>query len=212
MFIDQILYPINSLGPGNRLAIWTVGCPHHCIGCSNPELWTTEHYESVSVQDLFFTIREVCNNNPVDGITITGGEPFDQAEELLVLVKCLSGIVPDILLFSGYTYEEILSNPQYDEVLNYVTVLVDGRYVKELNNRLPLRGSSNQRVLLFADEYEQLYIEYLSQSQSKIQNIHCINGSVSVGIHREGFQREIEDQLLKKGIQRVRKNNDEMAQ
>lgn len=211
MCIDQILYPIKSLGPGNRVVIWTVGCHRRCPGCSNPELWNDENRSNVPVNDIVSVVTEICTQNSVDGITITGGEPFEQALDLLKLVNQLSFIIPDILIFSGYTYEEIVSSYEKKQVLKYISVLVDGQYEKSLNDCLPLRGSSNQRVLLFSDEFEQSYREYLDQSHSSIQNIHSKEGTISVGIHKDNFQKDIDTALRKKGIRRIEDGSNEMA-
>lgn len=74
---------------------------------------------------------------------------MDQAKELLELVKLLRLINSDILVFSGYTHQELLKNTTQREILNEIAVLVDGPYIESLNNALPLRGSSNQNILLF---------------------------------------------------------------
>lgn len=147
MLIDQILYPVETLGPGKRVAIWVVGCTRGCVGCSNPELWGKEDRKSVSPIELFSAIKQISVDNPVDGFTITGGEPMDQAKELLELVKLLRLISSDILVFSGYTHQELLKNTTQREILNEIAVLVDGPYIEPLNNALPLRGSSNQNIL-----------------------------------------------------------------
>ena len=212
MFIDQVLYPVEALGPGKRIGIWVVGCHRGCLGCSNPELWSTENRESVSVANLVQVISAICEENQVDGFTISGGEPMNQPEELLELVEKLSSFSQDILVFSGYTYEELLDSEDKAQVLDYIAVLVDGPYIQENNQRLVLRGSTNQRILLFEPELEAKYLEYLGQKQSSIQNLHFEDETISIGIHERNFSEEITRKLREYGIRSTIYGADEVAQ
>ena len=200
MFIDQILYPVKTLGPGKRIAIWTVGCHRMCPGCSNPELWDNSKFTSIAIDSILNTIEFLCRNNDVDGITITGGEPLEQSD-LIELLQGLSQINNDILLYTGYKYEDILNDSKKNQVLNYIGVLIDGDYQQEYNTQLVLRGSKNQRILLFDPDLECVYRDYLSQKSSKIQNFYFHEGhSVSVGIHNKSYQEDLRKKLMKFGI------------
>ena len=77
MEIDRILFPIQSLGPGNRLVIWTVGCSKHCFNCSNEELWEHDDKRNISPDELFELILKSIDVGQIDGITFTGGDPLD---------------------------------------------------------------------------------------------------------------------------------------
>lgn len=211
MNIEQIIYPIKSLGPGNRVAIWTRGCKRRCPGCSNPELWTTEESVCVSVDSICAAIAFICKDNLVDGVTITGGEPFEQSEELFELVRRISATITDILVFTGYTYEEICLSKEKAKTLEYISVLVEGRYIEEQNKQLPLRGSSNQRIMLFDSAYERIYKDYLQQPYSTVQNLHFSDSTISVGIHAKDFPQRIETILQKKGLRRNTDGKNEMA-
>lgn len=211
MFIDQILYPVEVLGPGKRIGIWLVGCARKCPGCSNPELWSTDGRISVPVNSLLQSIRSICSDNPVDGFTITGGEPMLQAAELFELVTGLMELSEDILVFSGFTYEELEQTESTARILDKIAVLVDGPYIEEKNERLTLRGSSNQRVLLLKPEFENQYIRYLTKEQSCIQNMHFPDITVSVGIHAPHFSDDIIQKLQKRKIRRIDHGSDEMA-
>lgn len=212
MYIDQMLYPVQALGPGKRIAIWTVGCTRGCPGCSNPELWSREGRHSVPVSEILRAITAICDQYPVDGFTISGGEPMDQAEELLELVRGLSVLSGDILVFSGYSYEELLEREAAAAVLDWIAVLVDGEYRAEQNQQLILRGSANQRVLLFEMDLESRYEEYLSQRNSKIQNLHFGDESISIGIHAQNFRREIDERLGTFGVRSVEHGERKVAQ
>ena len=193
MNVARILYPVKVLGPGDRIGIWLCGCNRACPGCSNPELWSPRPEYEVSIENLCHLIDQVLSNHPVDGITITGGEPFQQADDLWKLISQLSNQVPDILVYSGYRLQELydLNDPAVNSVLNNVATLVDGAYIQELNDNSPLRGSSNQQIHILKDKYRDTYAHYLKTTENKIQNFTTGDGVVSVGIHRPKFNEEI---------------------
>lgn len=88
MYLERLLYPVTALGPGSRVAIWVSGCNRHCNNCTNPELWERKEYQKITSKKLIGAINSVIGHN-VDGITITGGEPFDQATELCKVIDGL---------------------------------------------------------------------------------------------------------------------------
>lgn len=154
MQIERVYYPVKTLGYGNRIGIWTVGCRHGCFNCSNPELWDNDPDKDVSEKQIINMFTSIPGQ--VDGVTITGGEPFQQAEELLSLVLYLyKELTQDILIYSGYTLEELQQwkNPTVDKVLAHIAVLIDGKYIEELNDNSSLRGSSNQRIHILNKAY-----------------------------------------------------------
>lgn len=146
MQIDRIYYPVKTLGYGNRIGIWTIGCSHHCKNCSNPELWEKDSSRDISIERIIECVQQV---HDADGITITGGEPFDQPDELELLVHRLKDLgYRDILVYSGYTLEELQAKSEtVRRILNRIGILIDGRYLDELNDNMSFRGSSNQRIL-----------------------------------------------------------------
>ena len=212
MLIDQLLYPVEVLGPGKRIALWVVGCNHRCKGCSNPELWKPNGQQPVSPKELFFAIAQIVKENQIDGVTITGGEPFDQEEELLELVRYLRIITSDILVFSGYCHEELLARFNAVAIMEHIAVLVDGPYKAECNLGLPLRGSSNQRVLLFDRDLKERYKAYLATPERRIQNFYFGDQAVSVGIHNVGFKVDLDDLLKEMKVRRATDGESEMAQ
>lgn len=193
MLIDRVLFPIEALGPGKRLVIWTVGCSKHCDKCSNRELWYPDVARDIPVDDLIAAIRQMCAEVHIDGVTITGGDPLEQVEELLRLVSGLHAITADILVYTGYTYEElerILSEEEWKKLKENVAVLIDGRYEDDLNTSdCILRGSANQNIIFFQPEYRTAYNEYMEAGR-KIQNIYCGDNIISVGIHNKEERNE----------------------
>lgn len=137
-------------GPGKRFVLWTQGCSKGCSECFNPETWSTVTYKEYSPLQLFHIIQ----NFEVDGITISGGDPLEQEDELLELLMLLSTmrLKKGVILFSGFTRAEISSNPIREKCLEYIDVLVDGRYEKNLKVDFSLRGSSNQEFYFFSNK------------------------------------------------------------
>lgn len=186
MYIDRIIAPITSLGPGKRLVLWTRGCGKHCENCANPELWSTEGAKNRKVKDIVQIIKNLMEEEKLSGITISGGDPLEQREEILSLLEELGQITEDILLYTGYSLEEleqIYSKEEMALLKKNVTVLIDGPYIDEKNDSTSvLRGSSNQKLHFFKTEYEALYEEYMKGGR-KIQNVYMGENLVSVGIH-----------------------------
>ena len=188
MNVARILYPVKVLGPGNRIGIWLCGCSRGCVGCSNPELWKKQKKYEISVDRLVDIISHLAREHQVDGFTITGGEPFEQAQELEMFLSRIRNISSDILVYTGFEraeIEDIIQNAA--DVLSYITVLIDGPYIEESNINVALRGSSNQQIHILDEQYSELYESYLQSYQNRIQNFTTMDGIVSVGIHKPGF-------------------------
>jgi len=137
-------------GPGNRFVLWTQGCSKGCSECFNPETWSKNIYKELSPTQIF----ELIKNFEVDGVTISGGDPLEQEDELLELLMLLSTIrlSKGVILFSGFTRAEISSNIIRESCLRYIDVLIDGRYEKNLKVDFSLRGSSNQEFYFFSNK------------------------------------------------------------
>lgn len=135
-------------GPGIRTTIFVTGCTHNCHNCFNEEYqdfnygdtWTDKETEEVI---------SYLNLAEVKGLTLLGGEPFQNEVDLLKVIRDIKKEVQkDIWIFSGYTYEEILKDQDKKKLLEECDVLVDGRFVEKLKDlNLRFRGSSNQRII-----------------------------------------------------------------
>lgn len=182
MYIARILYPVEVLGPGKRIGIWFSGCSHKCKGCSNPELWLQQEKYKISIDDVLALIHQISNANLVDGFTITGGDPMEQSDELMLLLDKLKSISDDILVYTGFQIEELTAKQ-----LENISILIDGKYKEELNDNSLLCGSSNQRIHILEESQRNKYETYLNTESNKIQNFTTNDGVVSVGIHKPDF-------------------------
>ena len=188
MEIDRILYPVESLGPGKRVVVWTIGCSKHCKNCSNKELWEKNNKKDIPSYKVLDLIKNICKSEQVDGITFTGGDPFEQKDELIKIIEGLDGFCEDILVYTGYTEKELydlLSEEEAEKVKTLVSVLIEGPYVDELNDNVScLKGSSNQRIIIYNKNLCPIYNKYIKQGR-KIQNFYVKNRAISVGIHNK---------------------------
>lgn len=138
-------------GDGLRVVLWTAGCVHHCKGCHNPITW--DPADGLEFTDAEFNeICSILDNDYISGLTLSGGDPLFEGnrECILDLCKKIKARYPDktIWCYTGYTWEELIELHDCMTILNYVDVLVEGRFVEELkDNTLMWKGSSNQRVI-----------------------------------------------------------------
>lgn len=135
-------------GDGWRSVIFFSGCPHKCKGCHNPETWPIGSGTDYTVDEL--TEMVLKNSSFIDGVTFSGGEPFQEEniEDLLILVNNLKTAGLTIWCYSGYEYKHLLDHPLYSVLLKKIDVLVDGEYKEELfDPNLKFRGSSNQKII-----------------------------------------------------------------
>lgn len=202
MYFSKMLYPVHTLGPGNRAALWLCGCRRRCKGCANPELQlfdTEKNITIYAIEQMIMSLPEIP-----DGFTITGGEPFEQVDELNELVSFLNTLSSDILIYSGYTYEQLLSFENHNavSVLNNIAALVDGEYIEERNNGCRLKGSDNQCLYVFRRQYEEPYRRLDSgydYDGRQTETFLCSSqGLVNVGFQKKGFISEFNRRLRDK--------------
>lgn len=140
-------------GPGKRFTLWTQGCSKGCVNCFNPETWNNKNNIVLSTSEIFEMIKDF----ELEGVTITGGDPFEQEEELLELLILISSLSlsKGVIVFTGFTYDEIRENKIREKCCDYIDVLIDGRY--EDNNRVTdcFKGSSNQNIIYFSSKIKE---------------------------------------------------------
>jgi len=136
-------------GPGIRFVVFAQGCPHRCKGCHNEATHDFSGGEDYEIEKI---VSEAVKNPLLSGVSFSGGEPFSQPEGFLNLAFGLKEKGMNILAFTGYTYEELLSlsrkNESIGKLLQNIDILIDGRFVLEKRDlMLKFRGSSNQRMI-----------------------------------------------------------------
>lgn len=129
-------------GDGIRFVIFTQGCAHHCKGCQNPDTWDFSGGFDISVDDL----AERIKGYPlIDGITLSGGDPFYQQEECVELLKLLPET--NVWVYTGFEYEEVKDT----ELAKMADALVVGPFIQELRCEGKMYGSSNQKIIFKGD-------------------------------------------------------------
>ena len=148
--INKAHFPVTVLGYGRRIGIWFQGCDIRCPGCISQDTWDDDPGREIAVESLVAWCRSVSDGN-LDGITITGGEPFHQSEALACLLEKLhgwrkeSGAPFDILCYSGHSLS--LLEDRYQDILHLLDVLVPEPYQDTVPMENPLCGSGNQKVV-----------------------------------------------------------------
>lgn len=138
-------------GPGKRAVVWLQGCQRECDGCFNPESWSFEINQLISVEHL---VEKILNNPKNTGVTFSGGEPFWQAPALTEVAKKVKAAGLNVMSFTGFTLERLQSEyvpASSQELLAQLDILIDGAFVKSLaiNDPNSLVSSSNQKVYVF---------------------------------------------------------------
>lgn len=130
-------------GEGIRFAIFFQGCKRNCEGCHNPETHSLDGGKLIDTQEIISALKK---NSLLDGITLTGGEPFLQIDAATELARAAKNFGLSVWCYTGYTFEELGGDAQ--KLLDNVDVLIDGEFVESLRDlELTFRGSSNQRVI-----------------------------------------------------------------
>lgn len=202
--VSGVYFPVTALGPGTRIGIWFQGCSIHCPGCMAQDTWDPAGGTSLSHDELTDRLRSFPTGE-VTGITISGGEPFDQPEALLQLVEWLRGSYcradQDVLLYSGYPTATLHS--EYGAVLACADALISEPLDEDASSSEPLRwrGSSNQILTpLSALGRDRYALEIGAPSQGEIQIIAGDGCFWMIGVPRPGDLTRLTDSLHDSGI------------
>lgn len=181
MRISAYHFPIYNLGPGKRFVLWTQGCDIRCEGCISKHTWDKRSGFEILIEDLVKKMI-ISKKSGCEGITISGGEPFLQYIPLLVLLKKIRQEYDDILVYTGYKFENIKND--FKSSLKYISVLIDGHYEKERKSNLIWRGSNNQRMIILSKKKKiiEKYEKYKSIRKSNVfqrfefENMFIVSG------------------------------------
>ena len=197
--IHASMHGVNGiLGPGKRSVVWVQGCSLHCPGCMVPETWDCEGGRSIYVADL---AKEIISNDDVEGITVSGGEPFQQASAVSRLLEMVKNSGRNTWVYTGYTIAELLAKKDqtFERLLSFTDVLVDGRYDQEAAGAHLFRGSANQRIVSLTDAIPDDGWENENYSRIKV-SLNVDGDLLIVGIPPPGFLKKFKDISAKHGI------------
>lgn len=171
---------ITKLGPGVRFGLWTQGCLRKCPGCMSPDSQPLDAGYLMEVDSLVDKIKKSNRT----GLTISGGEPFLQADALAELIKKLRQTVDiGVIIYTGYTIEELkaCNKENFKELLAQSDMIVDGEYIDALNDGKNFRGSSNQRAIPLTKRYEEFAKEFGTRP-AEVEFFYHENGISMVGV------------------------------
>ncbi|MDW8066816.1 MAG: 4Fe-4S single cluster domain-containing protein [Aquificaceae bacterium] len=176
MRVSLLHFPLLTLGPGVRAGLWLQGCSIRCPGCMSKHTWSRSGGYEVSVAEL----SQELLSFPTSRLTVSGGEPLEQYEELLELLKSIREKFCDILLYTGYQWEVV--QKKFGDILYMVDVVVAGPFVKGLYTKDRLKGSENQKVVVLNEKLYNLYREYSSLEKRALQKLRKGNKIYFLGI------------------------------
>jgi anaerobic ribonucleoside-triphosphate reductase activating protein len=162
--INKAHFPVTVLGPGRRIGIWFQGCSIGCKGCVSQDTWARDPGREMPVARLLSWCRETSQDQ-LDGVTLSGGEPFDQPKALAALLSALqhwrasNGLDFDILCYSGYPLATL--QKRHGKLLEKLDALIPEPYVDALPLTHLWRGSQNQRLIPLSARGSARYTPYL---------------------------------------------------
>ena len=142
-------------GPGYRFCLWVQGCSRHCPGCEAKDTWSYSDGISLDTETL---IKQITDTPGIEGLSLLGGEPFDQAAALALLAGQARDKGLSVVTFSGYTHEELCAanDPYIQQLLDATDLLIDGPFAQEeFDLSRPWVGSCNQRFIFLTDRYNE---------------------------------------------------------
>lgn len=202
LYINGFSYPVTNLGPGKRIVLWVEGCSLKCKGCMAISMQEKKESHKKTVRKIFLTIKEASQE--LDGITISGGEPFEQAESLYELVQLIRKETHlDIMVYSGYTIEELKGQGNSaNKLLRLIDILIDGRFEERNTNRKLWRGSDNQKFYILSEKAK-IYQQYVDAEYNERRELHLeiADGSFKIiGIPERGFLKDLNRRCKKLGF------------
>ena len=198
--VDRVKERTKVLGPGTRVAIWFHGCPHKCPGCVASAMNESTDYGRFTPEELADRVLAVSG---VEGVTISGGEPFAQdVESMGSFLSAVCDANLSVMAYTGYLREELESDAGKCALLRYVDILVDGPYVESEDHGELWRGSANQRIHCLTDRYARLAeaVEGKKGRPLEFEFGEGLNFSFT-GIPPAGFRDRLSERFGQKGLE-----------
>ena len=204
--LNKAHWPVTVLGPGRRIGLWLQGCSIHCPGCVSQDTWPKDSSRRIAVADLVAWCRKVSAGTP-DGITISGGEPFDQPAGLRALLASLAawrrekGLDFDILCYSGYPLRKL--EKEHGKILALLDALIPEPYVDHLPQGHVWRGSANQPLVPLSARGRERYADRVDAPASGDRRMQATveGGRVwMIGIPGRGDMAAVEALCASRGL------------
>lgn len=183
------------LGPGERFVVWVAGCLRRCPGCMKPELFSFGAGEWVGVEELVVRIMETEN---LEGVTFSGGEPFEQAESLARVARAVRERGLSVLVYSGYRREALEREERFAPLLGETDILIDGEYRRDLPGPYAWRGSGNQVVHALTSRGACVEPDRAARN---VQVSLTVEGLRLSGFPDEAMERALAERLAARGIE-----------
>jgi anaerobic ribonucleoside-triphosphate reductase activating protein len=208
LMINRAHHPVTTLGPGVRAGIWTQGCTIGCPNCASQDTWQPRDEGLIEVGRL---VDWLATLSPLDGLTVTGGEPFQQVEPLTALLEAVrtwvgsTGRTLDVLVYSGYSYSALRRRPAAREALAWCDAVITGPYVDRRNPGGRWRGSANQQLHVLSDLGRARFgpdgdQEAAPDLQSRLQTSSDGERIWLIGIPARGDLQRLETSLRERGV------------
>jgi anaerobic ribonucleoside-triphosphate reductase activating protein len=205
--LNKAHWPVSVLGPGRRIGLWVQGCTIRCRGCVSQDTWEADPAKTIAVSDLVAWCKRVAAEG-FDGVTISGGEPFEQPGGLLALLEALTtwraseSLDFDILCYSGYPLKTL--ERKHANVLALLDAVVPEPYVDNLPIGHIWRGSRNQPLVPLSERgrvHFAAYVEAPADTNGKRMQVAVEGGRVwMIGIPERGDMARVEALCASRGL------------
>lgn len=197
--ISRLHFPVTTLGPGRRIGIWLQGCSIRCPGCISADTWDANKGQA-TVDGVMAHLAQWLP--AAEGITISGGEPFEQPEALVALLAALRRMTPaDILVYSGKPIEQLAAVLRH--AAGFIDALISDPFDLNAPHTMPLRGSDNQRLHLLTALGSDRFRAYEQPCKAQDKSLDVMfdpNGSVwFAGIPQRGDFLRLQELLINQG-------------
>jgi anaerobic ribonucleoside-triphosphate reductase activating protein len=200
--LNKAHFPVTVLGHGQRIGLWLQGCSIGCPGCCSVDTWAADEGQSICVESLVAWCRKATGGAPLDGITVSGGEPFEQAPALAELLARLRewtdtlGRPVDYLCYSGMPWRQVR---EHTDVLGRLDAVIPEPFVHTLPAQR-LRGSANQQVIALTELGRARYAE-APEGDSRRMQVQVEPGRIwMIGIPASGDLARLEKLCADRGL------------
>ena len=198
--VDRVQEHTRVLGPGVRAVIWFHGCFRRCPGCIAAGMNRSSDFSKYTAEELFQKISTISD---IEGLTISGGEPFmqnmEEFSEFLTLIRQKTPL--SVMLYTGYLLQEIRADEKKRGILNFVDILIDGPYVEHLDQGQLWRGSENQNVYFLSSRYSESVDGFVQKKGRPVECKFTDSSEFSLtGVPPRGFKNSLERRMAEKGL------------